>query len=69
MLPVRLVGALELSMNLSIEQRETLGRWLPTILVIAAVWLLAHGIKRLFWAAFGIGWVIFWSGGRFPFWH
>ncbi|MEP6882785.1 MAG: hypothetical protein ABI866_12375 [Dokdonella sp.] len=55
-------------MNLSIEQRETLNRWLPTILVIAAVWLLARGLKRLFWAAFGIGWVMVFSGGRFPFW-
>ena len=55
-------------MNLSIEQRETLNRWLPTILAVAVVWLVARGLKRFFWAAFGIGWVMFWNGGRFPFW-
>ncbi len=34
----------------------------------AAVWLLARGLKRSLWAAFGIGWVMYWSGGRLPFW-
>ncbi|MEO7935693.1 MAG: hypothetical protein ABIR27_05500 [Dokdonella sp.] len=55
-------------MNLSFEQRETLSRWLPTLLMIAAVWLLARGIKRFLWAAFGLGWAMLWSEGRFPFW-
>ena len=55
-------------MNLSFEQRETLSRWLPTLLAVAAIWLLARGFKRLLWTAFGIGWVIYWSGGRFPLW-
>lgn len=32
------------------------------------VWLLARGLKRSLWAAFGIGWVMYWSGGRLPFW-
>ena len=60
--------ALEQTMNLSFEQRETLSRWLPTLLAVAAIWLLARGFKRLLWTAFGIGWVIYWSGGRFPLW-
>ncbi len=68
MLPVRRFGALEQTMNLSFQQRETLRRWLPTLLLIAGVWLLTRGIKRLLWAAFGLGWVMLWSGGRLPFW-
>ncbi len=55
-------------MNLSVDQRDTLSRWLPTVLVVAAVWLLARGLKRTFWAVFGIGWAMHWSGGRLPFW-
>lgn len=54
-------------MNLSIQQRETLHRWLPTILVAIAIWFVARGIKRAFWAAFGLAWVVHWTGGRFPF--
>jgi len=54
-------------MNLSIDQRETLSRWLPTILAVAVVWLLARGLKQFFWTAFGIGWVMYWTGGRLPF--
>ncbi|HOX70101.1 MAG: hypothetical protein WAS23_04825 [Dokdonella sp.] len=55
-------------MNLSVEQRETLSRWLPTLLVIGVAWLVARGLKRAFWTVFGIGWLMHWSGGRFPFW-
>jgi len=62
------VGALELSMNLSIDQRETLNRWLPTLLAVVVVWFVARRIKRFFWAVFGIGLVMFWAGGRLPFW-
>jgi hypothetical protein len=67
MLPAHPFGALEQAMNLSIEQRETLNRWLPTILVALGIWLLARGIRRAFWAAFGLAWVMYWTGGRFPF--
>lgn len=55
-------------MNLSIEQRETLNRWLPTILVAVGIWLVARGIRRLFWTVFGLAWVMYWTSGRFPFW-
>jgi len=68
MLPAHPVGALESNMNLSVDQRDTLSRWLPTVLVVAAVWLLARGLKRSFWAVFGLGWVMHWSDGRLPFW-
>jgi hypothetical protein len=62
-------GALETVMILSVEQRETLHRWLPTILVVAGIWLAARGIKKLFWAVFGLAWAFHWAPGAFRFWH
>ena len=56
-------------MNLSIEQREVLQRWLPLILVIGGVWLLARGIRNLFWTVFGLTWAFVWSGGWLLFWR
>lgn len=35
-------------MNPSVEQRDTLRRWMPTLLAAAAIRLLARGIGKLF---------------------
>ncbi|MGB0133245.1 hypothetical protein [Dokdonella sp.] len=57
-------------MNLSIEQRETLGRWLPTLIAAAAIWLIARGLGKLFHAVgFGLVWVYFWTQGVPSFLH
>ena len=56
-------------MNLSIEQQETLRRWLPLVLAIGAGWLLLRGIRKLFWVAFGLAWAFTWSGGWLFFWR
>lgn len=50
-------------MILSAEQHETLHRWLPTILVVAGIWLAARGISKLFWMAFGLAWAFHWTPG------
>jgi hypothetical protein len=42
--------------NLSTLQRETLEKYLPVLLAIAVAWLLARGLKKMFWTAFGLFW-------------
>jgi hypothetical protein len=69
MLPARRSGALEHTIELSIEQRETFDRRLPGTLVVADAWLAARGMRQLFSAAFGIGRVICRSGAGFPYWR
>jgi hypothetical protein len=63
MRPAHLSGALEQAMNLSIEQRETLERWLPTLLVVTAAWLATCTMRQPAAATFGIGPVMFRGGG------
>jgi len=70
MLPAHPVGVLEHAMNLSIEQRETLSRWLPTLLAAAVIWLMVRGLGKLFHvAAFGLVWIYFWGQGIPGFLH
>ena len=56
-------------MNLSIDQRETLQRWLPLVLAIGGAWLLLRGIRKLSGLLFGLAWVFAWSGGWLLFWR
>jgi len=49
-----------LSRNFTAPQRETLEKYLPVILAIAAAWLLARGLKKMFWASFGLYWAVQW---------
>ncbi|GAA0703801.1 hypothetical protein [Dokdonella soli] len=48
--------------DLSSPQRETLEKYLPFVLAIAVAWLLARGLKKLFWTAFGLFRAFHWSG-------
>lgn len=46
--------------TVSPSTRATLAKWMPILLAIGAVWLLARGIRRLFWTAFGLAWAFWW---------
>ena len=48
-------------MNLSIDHRETLRRWMPMLLAALGAWLLLRGARRVLWTAFGMAWVFWWS--------
>jgi hypothetical protein len=48
--------------NLSAPQRETLEKYLPVLLAIAVAWLLARGMKKMFWTAFGLFWAFHANG-------
>lgn len=48
-------------MNVSIPAlsptlQSTLEKYLPAVLAIVVVWLLARGFKKLFWNLFGLYW-------------
>lgn len=47
-------------MNLSVEHRETLRRWLPVLLAALGAWLLWRGLKKSFWTVFGLAWAFWW---------
>jgi hypothetical protein len=68
-IPLHCSSASESAMNLTLDQRETLRRWLPVLLMVALAWLAAGGGRKVFGMLFGIAWVMVWTGGRFPFWH
>ncbi|MEO5559901.1 MAG: hypothetical protein ABIO49_08715 [Dokdonella sp.] len=53
--------------NLSTPQRETLEKYMPVLLAIGVAWLLARGLKKLFWMAFGLFWAFHWSGASHHF--
>lgn len=36
--------------------REWLDKYLPAVLVLLVAWLVARGLKKLFWNAFGLYW-------------
>ena len=40
----------------SSSQRETLGRWLPLVVVAVLAWFALRSMRRLFWLAFGLFW-------------
>ncbi|MBO9663496.1 hypothetical protein [Dokdonella sp.] len=41
---------------LSPSLQEKVDKYLPAVLVLAAVWLFARGLKKLFWNLFGLYW-------------
>jgi hypothetical protein len=41
---------------LSQDQRETLGKFLPLVVVALLAWFAARCFKRMFWTAFGLFW-------------
>lgn len=46
----------------SLPQREILERYLPLLLAMGVASLLAHGLKKMFWTAFGLFWMFHWNG-------
>jgi hypothetical protein len=56
-------------MILSNEHRETLKRWMPMIAVLIGIWLLARGMRRMFWPVFGLAWGLTWAAQSIPFWR
>jgi len=52
--------------DLRSPSRETLEKYLPIVLAILAAWLLARGLKKMFWTAFGLFWAFAWMH---PFRH
>lgn len=48
-------------MNVSIPElspslQAKIEKYLPAVLVVAVAWLLARGLKKLFWNLFGLYW-------------
>jgi len=50
-------------------KRETLEKYLPVIIAIVVAWLLARGLKKMFWTVFGLFWAFHGSGASRLFWH
>ena len=44
------------NLDLSSVPRETLEKYLPLVLVAIIVWLMARGLRKMFWTAFGLFW-------------
>lgn len=53
--------------RLSTSGRETWDKYLPVLLAIAVAWLLARGLRKLFWTAFGLYWAFRFSFGHHGF--
>lgn len=48
-------------------ERSRLVRWLLVALAVFALWRFGRGLKKLFWAMFGIAMAFWWSGGALWF--
>lgn len=48
-------------------ERSRLFRWLLVAVAIFALWRFGRGLKKLFWAMFGIAMAFWWSGGALWF--
>ena len=46
--------------NLSAPQRATLEKYLPWAAVAFFAWLLARGVRKAAWTAFGLYWAFHW---------
>ncbi|MFI4970739.1 MAG: hypothetical protein ACHP7D_11090 [Lysobacterales bacterium] len=44
----------------STPQRATLEKYMPVLLAIAVAWLLARGLRKMLWTAFGLFWAFHW---------
>jgi len=51
--------------RLSPSNRTLIEKWLPVLLAVGVVWLLARGLKNLFWTGFGLFWAFWWTGHWF----
>ena len=47
--------------RLSATPQETLEKYLPLLLAGLIVWLAARSLRKLFWEAFGVLWVLYWT--------
>jgi hypothetical protein len=58
------------SIELSSDQRSTLEKYLPLVIVAILAWFAARCLKRMFWVAFGLFWAfVGWHGMmRHLFW-
>ena len=43
-----------------VSSRATLEKYLPVLLAIGVAWLLARGLRKIFWTAFGLFWAFHW---------
>lgn len=48
--------------NLSSPQQAMLEKYMPVLLAIAVAWLLARGVRKMLWTAFGLFWAFRFSG-------
>lgn len=46
--------------NLSSPTQATLEKYLPVLLAVAVAWLLARGVRKMLWTAFGLYWAFHW---------
>ena len=44
-------------------ERSRWVRWLLVAVAVFVLWRMGRGFKKLFWALFGIGMALYWSGG------
>jgi len=44
-------------------ERSRLLRWLLVVAAVFVLWRVGRSAKKLFWALFGIGMALYWSGG------
>ncbi len=44
-------------------ERSRLLQWLVAALAVFVVWRVGRGMKKMFWAVFGIAMAMWWSGG------
>lgn len=42
--------------------RATLAKWMPILIAIGLAWLIARGVRRVFWTGFGLFWAFWWAG-------
>jgi hypothetical protein len=49
-----------LARELPASSRTTLEKYLPVFLAIAVAWLIARGLKKMFWTVFGLYWAFHW---------
>ena len=52
--------------DLRTPSRETLEKYMPVLLALVVAWLVARGLKKMFWTAFGLFWAFGWMH---PFRH
>lgn len=46
---------------LSPSTRAMLTKWMPVLIAIGLAWLIARGIRKLFWTGFGLFCAFWWA--------